>query len=448
MKQRILKWCFVAVFFSASLILSLGILFAGPSEAGANERLSKTPVFMDKDNKLNSDFLSDAAAWVGDHFFLRQELITLDNRLTAAFLNTSGAEDVVLGSDGWLYYGSTMDNYTGQNLMTDRELFSAATNLELMANYCREQGRQFLFVIAPNKNSLYAENMPDTGISNPRQDAESLHKELTTRQVTYADLFALFDAQEETLYFAHDSHWNSKGAALGADAINSAFGRLSNYGRDAFTATAPHRGDLYEMLYPAGKDPEQDVVFGGKLNFTYASAATKADSITLKTEGGGEGSLLAYRDSFGNLLYPYLADSFASAHFSRSVRYDLTQPGDFVLIELVERNLRYLVTNLPVMPAPETQQTLPKTVSGTAEFTTGKGPQGYTQVTGILPTAPDTDSRVYLACKDKTYEAFLTENNGYGAYIPAGETAEKLLFNQNGQTVLYDLEIVKEGESQ
>lgn len=441
MKQRILKWCFVVIFFSASLLLSLGILFFGPSQSGANERLSKTPVVMASDGKLNPDFLSDAAAWVGDHFFLRQELITLDNQLSALCLHTSGAADVILGRDGWLYYDSTMDNYTGQNLMTDRELYSAATNLELMANYCREQGKQFLFVIAPNKNALYPENMPDTGIAAPRKDAENLHRELTARQVAYVDLFALFDAREEKLYFAHDSHWNSKGAALAADAINGAFGSPSQYFSDPFAAAVPHQGDLYEMLYPAGQDPEQNPVYGGKLNFTYAGAGNKPDSITLKTEGGGEGSLLAYRDSFGNLLYPYLADSFSSAYFSRSTRHDLTQPGDFVLIELVERNLRYLITNLPVMPAPEREQTLPQAVSGTASFTTGKGPDGYALVKGTLPAPADTDSRVYLICQDKTYEVFLTENNSYGGYIPAEETAEKLLFTQNGQAVQYELKL-------
>lgn len=440
MKQTILKWCFVAAFFAASITLSLGILFDGPSKAGANEQLSKPPVLVGDDGAYNPDFLSDAAAWLSDHFFLRQELITLHNRLSAV-VHTSGAEDVVLGRDGWLYYDSTMDNYTGQNLMTDRELFSAATNLELMANYCREQGKQFLFTIAPNKNSLYWKNMPDTGISNPRQDAENLHKELASRQIPYVDLFALFDTQEEPLYFAHDSHWNSKGAALAADAINRVFGKPSQYFSDPFAAAVPHQGDLYEMLYPAGQDPEQDPVYGGKLHFTYAGAATKPDSITLKTEGSGDDSLFAYRDSFGNLLYPYLADSFSSATFSRSTRYDLTKPSDFVLIELVERNLRYLITNLPVMPAPEREQTLPQTVSGTASFTTVKGPEGYIQIKGTLPTTADTDSRVYLVCGEKTYEAFLTENNSYGAYIPAEETAEKLLFTQNSQTVQYMLKL-------
>ncbi len=443
MKQTILKWCFVAVFFASSLILSLGILIAGPSAAGANEKLSKTPALFSDTGALNPDYLSHVANWINDHFFLRQELITLDNLITSRFFRTSGTDDVLLGSEGWLYYGSTLDNYTGQNQMTDREIFSAATNLELMANYCREQGRQFLLVIAPNKNAIYGENMPDTGICNPRQDAENLHKELDNRQVNYVNLFALFDSQTEKLYFAHDSHWNSKGAALGADAINGAFGRVSCYGDDVFAGTMLHQGDLYQMLYPSLKDPERDVVYGGKLDFTYVSAATKPDSISLKTESGGEGSLLAYRDSFGNLLYPYLADSFASAHFSRAVRYDLTQPGDYVLIELVERNLRYLVTNLAVMPAPECQQVIPESSNGTVAFTMGKGPEGYTQIKGYLPATPDTDSRVYVVCGEKTYEAFLTADNGYGATVPTGDGAAQLLFTQNRQTIRYDLETAK-----
>lgn len=433
----------MAVFFAGSLILSLGMLIAGPSEAGANERLSKTPVLRTDDGVFNPDYLSDVANWVNDHFFLRQELITLDNLLNAKVFHTSGADNVILGSGGWLYYDSTMDNYTGQNAMTEREIFSAATNLELMANYCREQGRKFVFVIAPNKNSLYGDNMPDTGVFNPRLDAENLHKELADRQVDYVDLFALFDGRTETLYFAHDSHWNSKGAALGADAINSAFGRPSCYGEDTFVGTTPHQGDLYEMLYPSLEDPERDVVYGGELNFTYVGAATKPDSIVLKTQGGGEGSLLAYRDSFGNLLYPYLADSFASAYFSRAVRYDLTQPGDYVLIELVERNLRYLVTNLPIMPAPESKLINVEKVSGIVAFTTGKGSDGYIQIKGTLPVEPDVDSRVYVVCGEKTYEVFLTADNSYGVTIPEEETPTQLLFAQNGQTVRYDFEIAK-----
>ena len=51
---------------------------------------------------------------------------------------------------------------------------------------------------------------------------QRLHGLLDQLKVAYVDLFAAFSQVDETLYFAHDSHWNSKGAALGADLINRA----------------------------------------------------------------------------------------------------------------------------------------------------------------------------------------------------------------------------------
>lgn len=443
MKQTILKWCFVAVFFAASITLSLGILLDGPSKAGANEQLSKPPVLFSDDGTYNPDFLSDAAAWVGDHFFLRQELITLDNRLTAAFFSTSGAEDVVLGRDGWLYYDSTMDNYTGQDLMTDRELFSAATNLEMMANYCRDHGKQFLFVIAPNKNSLYPENMPNTGIANPRQDAESLHKALTSRQIPYVDLFALFDAQEDALYFAHDSHWNSKGAALGADLINEAFGVESSYFEGDFSYKVAHDGDLYAMVYPGLQDTEMNPVYGGRLDYTFKGMATQPDAIVLNTEGQGSGKLLCYRDSFGILLFPYLADSYGSAKFSRVVNYDLTGDEDYVAIELVERNLRYLIQNVPVMPAPVRTMELPQTVSGTAQAAVdeaARAGEGCVQLRGTLPKPADADSCVYVVCSGVVYEAFCLENGGFAANVPESAAPQYIIYNIGGVTQMFEIQ--------
>lgn len=83
--------------------------------------------------------------------------------------------------------------------------------------------------------------------------------------------------------------------------------------------------------------------------------------MTITTESGvGTGALLCYRDSFGRNLYPYLAESFASAEFSRRNEYTAaTLPGGGTLvIELVERNLRYLVEYDSLAPAPERDASL------------------------------------------------------------------------------------------
>lgn len=431
MGKKILSGIFVVCILLMGAVLTLGILVAGPAPAGANEVLSKTPSLTDRDGKFNTSVLSDTADWLADHFFGRQELISCHNRLCTWVFGNSPSEDVILGKEGWLYYASTLDDYTGTKPMTQQQLFWAGNNLKLMAQYCQENGREFVFVIAPNKNALYPQYMPDFAVVADGKNAQRLHQWLEENAVPYVDLFAAF-ADQPGLYFAHDSHWNSKGAALGADVINGALGVKSNYFADGFSKSAVHSGDLYEMLYPAFADTEQNPIYGGQLKFTYTSKATKPDSITLLTHGEGEHTLLCYRDSFGNLLYPYLADSYADARFSRSTAYDLTQAGDRVVIELVERNLAYLYTYLPVMPAPERTVSLPE-AAGTisVEVKTVKQPENFLCVQGALPVA--SEAQIYVVCEGGVYEAFCLKDNGFGAYVPAGQTVLGIAYYQNGE---------------
>ena len=443
MKHTVFK-LFVACVLVLCLSLSLGILFTGPSEAGANERLSAAPQLTDKEGNVNFNILSDTAAWVNDHFFFRQELISLNNWLTAKLTGTAVADNVLLGSNGWLYYGSTVADFTGTDRLTDRELYSIAKNISLMQEACEAQGKRFVFTVAPNKNSLYPDNMPDYGTVAQVRDAQRLELLLAQMGVDYADLFSALGEAEETLYFAHDSHWNSQGAALGADVINEALGRQSGYFADAFARCQSHAGDLYEMLYPALTDPETNPVYGGTLRFTYESKATKPDSITLLTAGGGEGALLMYRDSFGNLLYPFLADSFATCRFSRATAYDLTWEADFGVVETVERNLRYLIENQSIYPAPERYILLPET-SGKIELAPfdGKAPEGMIQVKGSLPEMPDTESPVYVVCHDRAYEASLQGENEFGAYLPYGAEVTGIAYYAGGELCLLEKQITK-----
>ena len=412
-----MKKVFFALFIVCLLVMAgipaLG--FLAPSEAAANEQLAPTPQWQNEDGSWNKEYFTQLVGWFSDHFFGRQELISCNNFLTANILKTSQTDSVVLGKDGWLYYQSTMADYTDAAPFTDRQLFAITNNLSLMQQYCQENGRQFAFVIAPNKNSLYADAM--TVPAAQTRNAQRLLDSLRQNGVSVADLYEAFGAQDEILYFAHDSHWNSKGAALGADCINAALGKESRYYLDAFAGQTSHRGDLYDMLYPAFADPEKDFVYGGKLAFTYTSKATKPDSNVLTTQSDADGSLLCYRDSFGNLLYPYLADSYGQCRFSRAVSYDLTLPSDAVVIELVERNLLYLTKYLPVMEAPQRQVRATEPVGTVAVEQSGTE---LLRVTGTLPVQPDDDSPVYIFCGETAYEAFCLENGGFGAHLPAG----------------------------
>ena len=441
MKNKIISILFAVVFLTLCLSLSIGTLVFGPAGAAANEKVAEFPALKTEEG-INKDFFADLQKYVNDRFFLRQKLITLDRRLSNA-LGASGEDMVIAGKDGWLFFADTLGDFTGTNPMSSRELFSAASNVALMDEYCRKTGREFTFIVAPNKNSLYGEFMPDYGVTAKTSNVKTFHNLLQQLGVSYVDLFAAFGEVEEPLYFAHDSHWNSKGAALGADLINAAFGASTDYFGGDFSSAVPHEGDLYAMVFPGAEDPETDPVYGGELNFTFTSKATQPDAITLQTEGTGSGSLLCYRDSFGMLLFPYLADSYGSAKFSRAVSYDLTGSEDYVAIELVERNIPYLIQNIPVMPSPQRNLQLPDGIRGTAAVTQdekAKTAPGCIQLRGQLPETPDADSCVYVVCGNTVYEAFCLENDGFAVNVPEGATPEAIVYSIGGMPQMFQIQ--------
>ena len=439
MKNKIL---FIGIFLALCLSLSIGTLLFGPADAVANERLAELPSIQTEDGRINTNYLSQLQSYVNDRFFLRQKLITLDRRMSS-LLGVSGESSVIAGKDGWLFFAETLDDYTGTNLMSSRELFSAASNVALMDEYCRTNGKEFTFIIAPNKNSLYGQFMPDYGVTAKTSNAKQFHDLLDQLQVEYVDLFTALGEIPETLYFAHDSHWNSKAAALGSDLMNRCFGVDSNYFGADFSQSATHEGDLYAMVFPGAQDTERNPVYGGELNYTFTSKATQPDAIVLTTEGTGNGNLLCYRDSFGILLYPYLADSYASTKFSRSVSYDMTGSEDYVAVELVERNLNYLIQNVPVMPSPVRKLELPAAVSGTAEASkveNARAGSGCVQFMGTLPVKPDAASCVYVVCDGITYEAFCLENDGFAVNVPEGANLQYVIYNIGGVPQMFQIQ--------
>lgn len=446
MKKSLFPIVFIVLITALFLIPGVGMLFFGPSAPGANEIQSKAPALKNESGKINPAILADTEKYVSDHFFLRQELINVHNRVVSDTFGVSSGDSVILGSDGWLYYASTLDDYTGIAPLSRRELFCAANNLRLMQEYVNSQGADFLFVCVPNKNTVYPGNMPNYGAVSDVHDYERLFKLLDELNISYLDLASTFIESGETLYFAHDSHWNSKGAALAADTINAAFGHKTAYFADGFVTYEPHNGDLFEMLYPTSHDEEQNPVYGGDLEISYEGGGTRPDSITIQTRGAGDTSLLAFRDSFGNLLYPYLGHSYDFSRFSRATAYDLTQisaiEADHVLIELVERNLAYLTRYSPVFPAPVRDAEIPQTVSGKIDFeasTASASLAGFSLIKGNIEFDFEPYSPVYIVCTDgQVFEATTLQDGGFSAYISDDLTAAGIMVYVNGSLCYFE----------
>ena len=419
---------FIALILALCLIPGVGLLINGPAEAGANEVGAAMPDLAERDGSLNTDCLGELADYVNDGFYLRQELITGWAKLLAP-LGHSAEDDVVLGRDGWLYYAPEIEGWAGVYTLGERGVYAAANNLALMQEYVESLGADFLFTIAPDKSTLYPEHLPGYPQSCAPSSAERLAAAMEELGVNYVNLFELFSAQDEVYYFEHDSHWNSRGAALAADALNAALGVGSSYAAGYEYETVQHTGDLFDMLYPAGTDTETNDA-PTALNFEQG-ANIRPDSITIDTTSDGDGSLLMFRDSFGELLYPFMAEGFASARFSRQAAYDLTTAEELsstaVVIELVERNLSWLYEQPAVFPAPERELNLASEIEGEATLETDAALDGAHSVTGVISGNVDVDSDVYIAYNGAVYECLLTAD-GYTACLPGEGGGEYTLF--------------------
>ena len=444
------KLIFISIFIVLCLIPSVGMLIFGEAQPAANEVLAGRPSVTTRSGELNLSFLSDVSDYIADRFAFRQELATAWAGVNAKLLGTSVEEQVILGSDGWLYFSDTLPDYTGQG-MSDTELRYLANDLALMQEYIESQGKHFIFTVAPNKNSIYSEHMPEY-IENRRSESNAarMGAYLDAAGVNYLDLFDIL-GNEENLYYKTDTHWNSRGAALAADGLLNMLDRGGDYSTASFAVSEEHRGDLYEMLYPAGRATETATVYGGEFSYVCESDPNGGNAITIKTScDGGSGGLMCWRDSFGIALYPYLAQSFVAATFSRSADYDLTlaDSADTVIIELVERNLSNILSREPTFPAPARE--LPSAASlGTiaVDYDEAKSGvmSGYVRVSGELGADMlDPGGHVYIAAGDTAYEAYVCVSSGsdslrFFAWIPAGNAAHQVITTLNSEYTAYQI---------
>ena len=334
---------FICLSLCLCLIPSVGMLF-GTQEAAANEILCGAPTVLSENGAFNLDVLDETEDYIADHFALRQQSARVWAELNATIFKSSVEPQVVLGKDGWLFFDKSLDDYTGDAL-TDEELSRIAKSLAAMQKELEAQGKTFIFTIAPNKNSLYPTYMPDyVPKRTEHSNAARLKAFLEQEGVRYVDLYEAFRSKSEPLYYETDSHWTEKGAALAADQLFAAAEIRSDFFHAEFIPGERHLGDLYEMLYPGSAANEASEELAAGFHFEHLNAPNGGNAITLRTVNASEpGKLFCWRDSFGISLYPYLAERFGEAVFSRSTNYDLSnadvQSSDVVILEIVERNI-------------------------------------------------------------------------------------------------------------
>lgn len=454
--------CYVVVMFGICLLPFAGMLWKDSGESVENRTLAGTPVLKNEEG-WNVDFLADAGAFFEDHFAYRQEMVTADAKVRGEIFGVSADDSVIQGTDGWLYYMDSLDDYLGRNVLSDRAVYNVAHTLKMMQDYIEGTGRKFVFTVAPNKNSLYNENMPYyySVKENEVSNIDKLQAVLEQEEVHYVNLHELFGKKEEILYHERDSHWNNKGAALAAEALMDALDlEHTSYENAEYEVRTDFEGDLDQMLYPNATTLEDEIYYAEPFAYEYVNEVESNFDPEIQTVNGEKtGSLLMYRDSFGNALLPFMAEEFGEAKFSRGVPYYLDDMffcnADMVVVERAERFIPDMAENPPVMQAPLALLNYVGAGDEVEQATCETTDEGlYLKFSGIIDeTLLQTDSQIYLRLDGEfTYEAFPmtvtqdgeTSDYGYALYLAQeyleGDSGKVELFVASGDEVKKVLE--------
>ena len=359
--KRILLIIFTVFCVAVCAVPSVGMIFRPTDKPIGNERQSAAPTVTNKDGSFNFSYFTQLGGYYEKHFAFRPEMIQADAMIQSKGFFTSNINTVLVGNNDWLYYTSSTDDYLGKNTLSDKEINGVVNNLKLIQRYSESNGAHFLFTVAPNKNTLYPDNMPYTYSAkvSDTHNRDLLHSALKDSGVNYCNLFEPLSEQSETLYFARDSHWNNEGARIAVNAVLEAADiPLDLFGEPLTAMTHDFRGDLDSLLYPKMPRYDDEYVLDLGDRFRYLSGGSGPMNLDILTQYGsdkglGMGRSLVFRDSFGSALIPYFAACSGSARFHRALPYridlledaqgGMTIDTDLVVVEIAERNLRNLI---------------------------------------------------------------------------------------------------------
>lgn len=295
-----------------------------------------------------------------DHLPFRDWMIKLYNSLQVRLFRTSSSRDVILGKEGWLFYSSQTDGtslqcYDGSLLFTDEELAHIADNLSGIQEKLAEQGTEFVVFIAPSKERIYSEYMPDY-LGEPAemcmvsQIMDYLHVHTNIRLVyPYEELVAYKEAHpQQLLYYRTDTHWNDLGAYVGTKALLAELGiesvplaqvdmtekKNSKYDlASLLNVWGIHEDGVAKVVSAAGNEPKT-------LSYDYYGRSE------YEMEGAPAFSLFMHNDSFGAEMAKHLKYNLSHTLLMHHTEYKPEQiwaekPDVFVL-EVAERYIRRL----------------------------------------------------------------------------------------------------------
>jgi len=311
--------------------------------------------------------------YYSDHFGLRETFTKAYFRLLNKLSDKSSVDDVTVGQDGWLFLGSIKPGYTkfndpmgdavNANLFPEKELVTFARSLMSVKNWLHNRGIEYVYIIAPNKHTIYSDKLP-TYIS--KQNKESATDQLVSYLQEHTDI-AVVDLRQvlkeekkrHQAYFKTDTHWNHYGANAAQFSIMNKIKTLFPEKISPFLLN----DSQFKILIKGGGDLAKfakienikrecpQPVFENECIPVLEIIQTndkKRQPYTMVCEAK-ELTAVIFRDSFFSALDPYISRYFHRStyiwekiNYNSLMKYVEQEKPDIIIEEVIERSLPYI----------------------------------------------------------------------------------------------------------
>lgn len=308
-------------------------------------------------------------AWWNDRFGLRDALLIGNGMLKVFGFGVGPGPNHVIGKEGWIFWrgAGVLEAWRGANPLAGDSLAAWVRRLEDRRARCAALGARYLFVLVPEKISVYPEFLPERYAKIGPSRSDALFLALQGSGIDALDLrktvahAKLLDSPGNTAYFEHGTHWRTWCAALAANAIlehlKPVFPSLEPIPLSAF---APQHldglGDSEaRAMYLDGffEQEEHAVAPATQRSTTERLGGFPRVRTTRLPEAADRPRAVVFHDSFGIYFEKPLAESFAALTMIWSYAFDpalIEREKPDVVIEIFAE--RVLQTLTPFEEAP------------------------------------------------------------------------------------------------
>lgn len=279
-------------------------------------------------------FATVRRGYLDRHYNLRTLLIAWNSFLdTIVLASTSANSQVMAGKDHWLFLAqdgsrNILEDARSSDPLPETSVDAVARELERRREWLAARGIRYLVVVAPNKNTVYPEKLPDAlRPTDPEGHLAQFVRYI--KDYTKVDIVDVTPALEEhkkreQVFYVTDSHWNAHGAFAAYREIMrhivKDFPQIKPLTREQFQVEQFNwlPGDLANMMGLSDHLKEDRIMFVNKewykargVSYLGPNNPHYFEEPQRSVTGNPElPRAIVFHDSFWWELLPFLAESF------------------------------------------------------------------------------------------------------------------------------------------